>query len=238
MQQLHLAPGGVGRQRKVHRRAAEVTVPLRDLVGEVELVAEDRGHDLADRPVILMRVVARRREDEVRRAGSRHLLQDLLHLAPDGGQPALGQIVQVDARGPRPAGRRAPRGAPRPGDPPCRSAPRSGPAARLALGQAEQRPAGADLDVVGMRADREHGQRPARRRVQVQRQHARITVTRRRCGTCIASAEVEQDGAACAAVPERSGSQIIQGQFPRSYISSSWARSFTVSAGDQYPLYG
>ena len=38
--------------------------------------------------------------------------------------------------------------------------------------------------------------------------------------------------------PERSGSQIIHGQFPRWYISSSWARSFTVSAGDQYPLYG
>jgi hypothetical protein len=36
--------------------------------------------------------------------------------------------------------------------------------------------------------------------------------------------------------PERSGSQIIQGQFPRWYISSSRERSFTVSAGDQYPL--
>ena len=42
---------------------------------------------------------------------------------------------------------------------------------RLALGEGEQRPAGADLDVVGMRADREHRQRPARRRAQMQWQH-------------------------------------------------------------------
>ena len=43
---------------------------------------------------------------------------------------------------------------------------------------------------------------------------------------------------ASGARPDRSLSQIIQGQFPWWYISSSRARSFTVSAGDQYPLYG
>ena len=32
---------------------------------------------------------------------------------------------------------------------------------------------------------------------------------------------------------DRSLSQIIQGQYPLSYISSSRTRSFTVSAGDQ-----
>ena len=41
-----------------------------------------------------------------------------------------------------------------------------------------------------------------------------------------------------AAAPHRSGSQIIHGQFACWYLSSSCARSFTVSAGDQYPLYG
>jgi len=34
------------------------------------------------------------------------------------------------------------------------------------------------------------------------------------------------------AAPDRSGSQSIHGQFPRWYISSSWARSLTVSAGE------
>ena len=39
-------------------------------------------------------------------------------------------------------------------------------------------------------------------------------------------------------MPDRSSSQIIQGHVPLWYISSSCTRSFTVSAGDQYPLYG
>ena len=96
VQQLHLALRDAGRERNVHRRAADVAVPFRDLVGEVELVAEDGGHDLADGPVILVRVVGRRRDDEVGRARSGDVLEDLLHAAPDGGQPAFGQVEQVD----------------------------------------------------------------------------------------------------------------------------------------------
>ena len=51
-----------------HRRTADVTIPFRDLVGEVELIAEDRGHDFADGPVILMCVVTRWRDNEIGRA--------------------------------------------------------------------------------------------------------------------------------------------------------------------------
>ena len=48
--------GRLGGQRDVHRGTADVAVPLRDLVGQVELVTEDGGYDLGYGPVILMRV--------------------------------------------------------------------------------------------------------------------------------------------------------------------------------------
>ena len=94
-------------------------------------------------------------------------------------------------------------------------------------------PAGADLDVVGMRADREHGQRPR-------------PAGASRCSGSMAARYLaparerrrHPGGTPAWPAPERSGSQTIHGQLPRWYISSSWARSFTVSAGDQYPLYG
>ena len=92
-----------------------------------------------------------------------------------------------------------------------------------ALGETEEQSAGADLDVVWMRADGEHGQRLACRRVQGQWQHDRSPLGR----------WYVSRGMAPRSAPERSGSQIIHGQFPRWYISSSWARSLTVSAGDQ-----
>ena len=84
-------------------------------------------------------------------------------------------------------------------------------------GQLQQQSARADLDVVGVRADRPAGTAAARR-------------------AAPGSMAAALDGPASTgplAAPERSGSQIIQGQCPRWYISSSWARSFTVSAGDQ-----
>ena len=93
-----------------------------------------------------------------------------------------------------------------------------------ALREAEQQPAGADLDVVGMRAEGEHGQRPPAGALRRQRQH-----DMRRYTAAVAPAAVM----APLFAPERSGSQIIHGQLPRWYISSSWARSLTVSAGDQ-----
>ena len=143
--------------------------------------------------------------------------------APDGGQPALGQVEELD--GEVGAGQERMRRVARllltlggAGQHDV-----AGP--QPALGQAEQQAAGADLDVVGMRADGEHRQRLARRRAQVQWQHGSSPL-RRRGGRRPAAM-------AALSAPERSGSQIIHGQFPRWYISSSWARSLTVSAGDQ-----
>ena len=47
MQQLNLAAAGFLRHREVHPRTAHVAIPLRDLVPEIELVAEDGRHELA-----------------------------------------------------------------------------------------------------------------------------------------------------------------------------------------------
>src|SRR6185437_1031815 len=56
VQQFYLPAGRLGGQRDVHRGTADVAVPLRDLVGQVELITENGGNDLGDGPVILMRV--------------------------------------------------------------------------------------------------------------------------------------------------------------------------------------
>ena len=155
----------------------------------------------------------------------RHALEDLLHAAPDGGQPSLGQVEQLD-------------GEVRAGQERMRRVARllltfrgagqhDVPGPQLALGQAEEQAAGADLDVVRVRADGEHGQRLAGRRVKGQRQHGSLPL-RRRGGRRNAGQRP-----AFLAAPERSGSQTIHGHCPRWYISSSWARSLTVSAGDQ-----
>ena len=57
VQQLDLPARDAVRQRDIDPRAAHVAIPLRDLVGEVELITEDGGNDLGYGPVVLMRVV-------------------------------------------------------------------------------------------------------------------------------------------------------------------------------------
>src|SRR5215475_14113436 len=111
------------------------------------------------------------------------------------------------------------------------------PQPRLTLGEAEQCPTGADLDVVRVRADGQQGQPPARWRFQMQREHAGHPDAEPG-GAGLLPSGAGNVASAGGVMPDRSGSQIIQGQVPRWYISSSCARSFTVSAGDQYPLYG
>ena len=64
---------------------------------KVELVPEDSRQHLADRPVVLMGIVARRRKDEVGCACARHLFEDVLDAIPDRGKPAFRQFVQVNA---------------------------------------------------------------------------------------------------------------------------------------------
>ena len=95
---------------------------------------------------------------------------------------------------------------------------------QLTFGETKEQSTGTDFDVVWMRTYGEQGQRLVCRSTQGQWQHdiPRYIVV-------VASAAVM----APLFAPDRSGSHIIQGQSPRWYISSSCARSLTVSAGDQ-----
>jgi hypothetical protein len=96
VQQFRLTAGGLGGHRHVHGRAPEVAVPFWDLVRQVELVTEDGGDDLAYRPVILMRVVPGRRDDDIGRARLRQPFENLFHAAPHRGQAPLRQVEEVD----------------------------------------------------------------------------------------------------------------------------------------------
>ena len=98
MEQFHLFLRCPGRQRNIGRWqwAAQVTIPLGDLICQVELIAEYRRHDLPDGPVILVRITGRRPDNEVGREGAGYLLKNLFHLGPDGRKPALGQTMQFD----------------------------------------------------------------------------------------------------------------------------------------------
>ena len=98
--------------------------------------------------------------------------------------------------------------------------------ARMPFGEAEQRAASPYLQVVRVRAEGQDRQRHRIRHFKPKCDHAGTTEGADRLATSTFAA------------PARSGSQTIQGQSPWWYISSSRARSFTVSAGDQYPLYG
>jgi hypothetical protein len=121
--------------------------------------------------VILVGVIARRRDDDVGRARAGDLLECVLGPFPDGRQPAFGQVMEVNAE--IRAGQEGPGRVPRLVLPVRRAGQHRvvGPQPGLALGQREQRPARADLDVVRVRADGQDGQRPARGDAQRQRFH-------------------------------------------------------------------
>ena len=78
----------VVRQRLVDGRAAEVAVPLDDLVAEHEVVAERGGHELGERAVVLVGVGAARREQHVRVGARPQVLHGGLGLVPPAPQVA------------------------------------------------------------------------------------------------------------------------------------------------------
>ena len=155
MQQLHLAPRDLVGQRYVDVAAGQIPVPLGDLVVQHELVAEHRRRLLGKQPVILVRVVGGRADDQIRREHRRRLVQDLLHRVPVRGQPPVRQPVQ--GKGNLCTGKERRRGAARLGLPfrgtgaehVVHPYPRSG------GGQRQQQPARGDLDVVGVCPDRD-----------------------------------------------------------------------------------
>jgi hypothetical protein len=118
--------------------------------------------------MILMRVVARRRKDEVWRPIVSHVLQDVLDVIPDGGEATLGEVMEVN--GQIGAGNEGARGFPSLGvtllSPSEDNVP--SPQSRVAFSQGEQSPTGSDLNVVRMRADRQDGQFPLRRRLDLE----------------------------------------------------------------------
>src|SRR5215469_7046726 len=96
VQQLDLAPGDIIRYRQVYVWPAKVPIPLRDFITKYCLVTEGRRDQPADGPVVLVRVVRRRREDDVRPEGSGRPLKNLLDLPVDGRKPPVGQVMQVN----------------------------------------------------------------------------------------------------------------------------------------------
>ena len=233
VKQLDLLARDLVGQREVRVRPGHVAVPLGDLVSEVKLVAEGCQYYFTDNPVILVRIARGRAENEVRCAGSRHALDDLLDLLPDGRQASFRQVVEFDLE--ISTRREAPHRRPGLLLPLRRSGQQNvpQPEPRVPPGETEQRATGRDLDVVRVRADREQRHRLPGGFGQLQADHAGTALP----PTAAPSPEMAAADIA-AACPERSGSQTIHGQYPRWYISSIWARSLTVSAGDQYPLYG
>jgi len=175
VEQLYFLPGDLVIQREIRVGAGHVAVPFGNLVGKVQLVAERRRHKLANGSMILVRVSRRWREHEVRGRRGRDGLNDALDLPVYGRKAPIGQVMRLDLQ----VGS-------------WRERPGRGPGLRLPLrragqqhvpdaqprvtpGQGEQRAARSDLDIVWMRADGDHRQRPALRRAQRKRNHAWTT---------------------------------------------------------------
>lgn len=156
LQQPHLVLGGLRGQRLVHHRTAQVPVPLDDLVAQYEMVAERGRHQLRQAAVVLVRVLGARGEHQVGLGAGAQLLDRGLRLRPVRGQPAVGHLVhgqpEVGARAER--GERllllllALRAA-------ARQHQRVDPEARMGPAQGQQGAAGADGDVVAVRAHRD-----------------------------------------------------------------------------------
>ena len=83
-------------QRHEDVRRPEVAVDLRDLVLEDQVVAERVPRQLAREPVVLVEVVARVGEHELRVDAGLQILEELLDLAAAVGQEAVAEAVHLD----------------------------------------------------------------------------------------------------------------------------------------------
>ena len=222
------------RHRDIHRRTAEVAVPLDNLVREIEVVAENSRNHLANRRVILMSIGARGSDDEVGFARSRECFQHVLYLIPSCRESAIGEIMQIDSEvcsGQEGFCRLAslPVTFRRPGQHYV-----AGAQSRMAFGEGYQRCPCSNLNIIRVGADGEHRQPFTRSGLQTKWDHQDFGRESDDVGLEPSRAAKAETGPSIGfARPDRSGSQIIQGQLPRWYISSSCARSLTVSAGDQ-----
>src|SRR5437879_3167044 len=168
---LGLSARDVAQQGDVEIRLPQVAIPLGDLVLQNQVIAERLPDDVRDDPVILVAVVAAMRENHVRRKRSLDRFEHLLDLAQGGGEVAIAELVDVDLARSSPGQELA--GA----VPGLALAGSSGTAeddpmtVHVAPGreEGEDRPATADLDVVGVGAETKDTERARR---QGERKHA------------------------------------------------------------------
>ena len=97
VQELDLMVRRLRRERDVDGWTAQISIPLRDLVSQIEDVAKYGGQQLTDNPVILVGIVARWPDDQVRLAHLCEVFEGFLHRPPHRREPAVRQTVQIDS---------------------------------------------------------------------------------------------------------------------------------------------
>ena len=173
VEQLDLQVGVLLGQADVVGRLPGVAVPLGDLVVQHQGVTPHRRGQSPQQSVVLVRIVDPRRQDEVRlRPRGRVILQACFTSSQRLGSRPSGKSRYVAFSTPANDGQRRPRL----GDPVRR--PRHHQAETVVASrrsEPQQRAAAPDLDVVRVRAEAHHAQRPAR---QVEAQHDASPQTR------------------------------------------------------------
>src|SRR6266511_1842214 len=170
--QLHLPHGGGLVQGDEQHGSAEVALVLGDLVLEDQVVAEGVPGQLGDQAVVLVRVVAARGQDQVRREAALELLEGLLDRGALPGEEAVPEGPHLDLAVVAAAEER------------LRAVHRLLGALALAAqdqpadlqrrelrDQPEEGAAAADLDVVGMRAEHQQPPDSASHRAEDHRKH-------------------------------------------------------------------
>jgi hypothetical protein len=95
-QRFAFAPGRARAQRHVQIWLAEISVPLRNLVFENELVTEGVPRQVGHYPVVLVPVVARVGKDDIRSKLAGETLERILDRVEMGREIAVAEFVQAD----------------------------------------------------------------------------------------------------------------------------------------------
>src|SRR5690606_4969985 len=171
-QPCDFGPHRGGRQRHVHARRAEAAVVLRNLVLENQVVAERVPRELPDQSMVLVKIAGVVREDHVGIAARLELLERLLDARAFVREEPVAKRERLDSML-RPVAEYA-RGAPQRLVPARARRREHDPVDAKARSRFDQLPhgaAGADLDVVAVSADDEHGSERSGRDVEGQAAH-------------------------------------------------------------------
>ena len=202
-------------------RRTEIAVVLRDLVLEDQVVAPRVPGELAGQPVVLVQVGALMGEDHVGRELGLQALEERLDGVAAVRKEPVAETAEDDPRRPKPAVKSAAlRRASSPRSPSPLSTTHDDLGLGIGLRQPQDRAAAADLDVVGVGADREHAQMPS---IEARSDAVRAS---------------GRDRAGSTATPPPLRSQRAHGACPLSSSPSRCCFSFSVSIGAQKPSYG